>query len=76
MLYKESLFIGDRAYLPLTHQALGNHATETNKLVFPDLNFEVLQQKFLERGISLITIEQSLQHLPESNLPLTQMLRG
>ena len=55
---------------------MGNPVTETNKLVFPDLSFEVIQQKFSERGISLITIEQSLQYLPEPSLPLTQMLRG
>lgn len=76
VLYEEALFIGDRVYLPLAHQALGNPAVETNKLVFPDLSFEVLQHKFSERGISLITIEQSLQYLPEPSLPLTQMLSG
>ena len=76
VLYEEALFIGDRAYLPLAHQALGNTVTETNKLVFPDLDFEVIQQKFSERGISLTTIEQSLQHLPAPSLPLTTMLRG
>lgn len=76
VLYEEALFIGDRAYLPLAHQVLGNPVAETNKLIFPDLNFEVLQQKFLERGINLITIEQGLQHLPEPRLPLTAMLRG
>ena len=71
ILYEEALFVGDRAYLPLAHQALGNPVTETNKLIFPDLNFEVLQQKFLECGINLITIEQGLEHLPETILPLT-----
>jgi hypothetical protein len=76
VLYEEALFIGDRAYLPLAHQALGNPVTETNKLVFPDLSFEVIQQKFSERGIILTTIEQSLQHLPAPSLPLTPMLRG
>ena len=76
VLYEEALFVGDRAYLPLAHQVLGNPVTETNKLVFPALDFEVLQQKFLERGISLTTIEQSLQHLPAPSLPLTPMLRG
>ena len=76
VLYEEKLFIGDRAYLPLAYQALGNPVTETNKLVFPDLSFEVIQQKFSERGISLTTIEQSLQHLPAPSLPLTPMLRG
>ena len=76
VVYEEELFIGDRAYLSLAHQALGNLVMETNKLVFPDLDFEVLQQKLLERGISLITIEQCLKHLPEPSLPLTQMLRG
>jgi hypothetical protein len=76
LLYEEALFIGDRAYLLLAHQALGNPVTETNKLVFPDLSFEVIQQKFSERGISLTTIEQSLQYLPEPSLPLTQMLSG
>jgi len=76
VLYEEALFIGDRAYLPLAHQALGNPVTETNKLVFPDLSFEVIQQKFSERGISLTTIEQSLQYLPAPSLPLTPMLRG
>ena len=76
VLYEEALFIGDRAYLPLAHQVLGNSVTETNKLVFPDLSFEVLQHKFSESGISLITIEQSLQYLPEPSLPLIPMLRG
>lgn len=76
VLYEEKLFIGDRAYLPLAHQALGNPVTETNRLVFPYLSFEVIQQKFSDRGISLTTIAQSLQHLPEPNLPLTPMLRG
>lgn len=76
VLYEEALFIGDRAYLPLAHQVLGSPVAETNKLIFPDLDFEVLQQKFLERGINLIVIEQSLQYLPEPSLPLTQMLRG
>ena len=71
ILYEEALFVGDRAYLPLAHLALGNPVTETNKLIFPDLNFEVLQQKFLECGINLITIEQGLEHLPETILPLT-----
>ncbi len=76
VLYEETLFIGDRAYLPLAHQVLGNPATDTNKLIFPNLGFEILQQKFLENGISLITIEQSFQHLPDPSLPLAQMLRG
>jgi hypothetical protein len=76
VLYEEALFIGDRAYLSLAHQVLGNPVTEPNKLVFPDLDFEILQQRLLERGISLITIEQSLQYLPEPSLPLIQMLRG
>lgn len=76
VLYEGSLFIGDRAYLPLAHQVSGNPVMETNKLVFPNLSFEVIQQKFSECGISLTTIEQSLQHLPAPSLPLTPMLRG
>ncbi len=76
ILYEESLFIGDRAYLPIAQQVLGNSVVETNKLVFPSLDFEILQQKFLEREIGLITIEQSLQYLPEPSLPLAPILRG
>lgn len=76
ILYEEALFIGDRAYLSIAYKILGNSVRETNQLIFPDLDFEVIQQKLIERGISLIRIEQSLQYLPEPHRPPTQMLQG
>jgi hypothetical protein len=75
-LCEEALFIGDRAYLSSAHQILGNRVTEDTKLIFPDGDFKVLKQRFLKCGISLITIHQSLQHLPDPRKPLTKMLRG
>ncbi|MBE9176762.1 hypothetical protein IQ225_18195 [Synechocystis salina LEGE 06155] len=76
IFYENALFIGDRAYLPMAHQILSNSVSEDNKLVFADLSFEILQQKFLCSGISLITIEQSFQYLSEPSLPLSVVLRG
>ena len=76
VLYEEKLFCGDRAYLPLAHQLLGNAATDSTSLNFGEVTFDVLKDTLASRGISLIEIEQSLQHLPEPCCPSTYMLRG
>jgi hypothetical protein len=76
VLYEEQLFCGDRAYLPVAHQLLGNAATDSTSLNFGEVTFDVLKDKLASRGISLIKIEQSLQHLLESCCPSAYMLRG
>ena len=55
VLYKEALFRGDRAYLHLAHQVLGNPVTDSAKLIFADAaDFDTLKEKFAQEGISLI----------------------
>jgi hypothetical protein len=54
VLYKEALFRGDRAYLHLAHQGLGQPVTDSAKLVFADADFNSLKEKFAQEGISLI----------------------
>ena len=54
VLYEEALFCGDRAYLPLTHQLLGNPITDITKLTFPEIDFDSLRDKLFVGGLSLI----------------------
>ncbi|MEI6064275.1 MAG: hypothetical protein WCQ26_06760, partial [Pseudanabaena sp. ELA748] len=53
VLYKEALFRGDRAYLHLAHQVLGNPVTDSAKLIFGDADVDNLKEKFSQEGISL-----------------------
>ena len=53
ILHKEALFRGDRAYLHLAHQVLGNLVTDSAKLTFGDADFDNLKEKFSQEGISL-----------------------
>jgi hypothetical protein len=56
VIYEKALFCGDRAYLSLAHQALGNSSQnlEDIKLNFAELDFEKLKAIFLTVGITLI----------------------
>jgi hypothetical protein len=54
VLYANALFRGDRAYLHLAHQVVGNPVTDSTKLTFPAIDFDVLKERFLEKGISCL----------------------
>ncbi len=54
VLYENAVFRGDRAYLHLAHQVVGNPVTDSTKLTFPAIEFDVLKEQFLEKGISFL----------------------
>jgi hypothetical protein len=71
------LFKGDRAYLPLAHKVLNTEQEPTETLIRPSINnFEVIKNKLFQVGISLLTVDQSVESLPLSELPSKVILRS
>jgi hypothetical protein len=71
------LFKGDRAYLPLVHKVLNTEQQPTETLIRPNLNnFEVIKNKLFQVGISLLTVDQSVESLPLPELPSKVILRS
>jgi hypothetical protein len=71
------LFKGDRAYLPLAHKVLNTNQEPTETLIRPNLNnFEVIKNKLFQVGISLLTVDQSIESLPLPELPSKVILRS
>ena len=71
------LFKGDRAYLPLAHKVLNTEQQPTETLIRPNLNnFEVIKNKLFQVGISLLTVDQSIEFLPLPELPNKVILRS
>lgn len=71
------LFKGDRAYLPLAHKVLNTEQEATETLIRPNINnFEVIKNKLFQVGISLLTVDQSVESLPLPELPSKIILRS
>jgi hypothetical protein len=71
------LFKGDRAYLALAHQVLNTKQEPTEIKLRPQIkNFDVIKNKLSQVGISLLTIDQSLESLPIPELPNKAILRS
>ena len=70
------LFRGDRAYLSLAHQVLNTEQELTETLIRTRINnFEVIKTKLDRVGITLLTVEQSIESLPLPELPSKAILR-
>lgn len=71
------LFRGNRAYLSLTHKALNTEQERTQTLITTRINnFEVIKNNLDRVGISLLTVEQSIESLPLPELPTKAILRS
>ncbi len=71
------LFRGDRAYLPLAHQVLNTEQEPTKILIKNSINdFDVIKNKLSQVGITLLTVEQSIESLPLPELPTKAILRS
>lgn len=71
------LFKGDRAYLSLAHQVLNTEQKPTEVQIRSNLNnFQVIKKKLSQVGISLLTINQSIESLPVPELPNQAILRS
>ncbi len=57
VLYEKALFRGDRAYLHLAHQLLGNPVSDSAELAFPEIDFDHLREKLLGGGINLVNCQ-------------------
>jgi len=70
-------FLGDRAYLRLTHQMLTTGQPVVRTLLRPQKqSFSWIQEQLLGAGIQCLTIEQSISQLPLPEIPATWSLRG
>jgi len=63
-------FQGDRAYLPLVHQTLKTNQSQQETLIRPSgQNFQRVQADLQRIGVCLMTVEDSLQELPQPRQP-------
>jgi len=70
-------FIGDRAYLPLAHQALQTHQHPTTTILCPkSSNRDRIQAKLKTVGIRCLTVDQVMEKLPCYQTPTAQQLSG
>ena len=71
------IFRGDRAYLPLAHKVLKTEQEPTERLIRININsFELIKNKLSQAGITLLTVEQSIESLPLPELPPKAILRS
>jgi hypothetical protein len=71
------LFKGDRAYLSLAHKVLNTEQKHTEiKLISRINNFQVIKNKLFQVGITLLTVEQSIESLPFPELPSKAIMRS
>jgi hypothetical protein len=65
-------FQGDRAYLPLIHQALKTAQPQQETLLRPQVQeFQRIQTNLQPLGVRLLTVLDSLETLPEPRKPIT-----
>ena len=71
------IFRGDRAYLSLVHQVLNTEQEPTKTIIRNSINnFDVIKNELAQVGITLLTIEQSIESLPLPELPNKIILRS
>ena len=71
------LFRGDRAYLSIVHQVLNTEQEITKTLIRTSINnFNDIKNKLSQVGITLLTVEQSIESLPIPELPTKIILRS
>jgi len=71
------VFKGDRAYLSLAHKVLTTEQKLTEiKLRSRINNFQVIKNKLSQVGITLLTVEQSIESLPLPELPSKAITRS
>lgn len=72
-----ALFIGDRAYLKLAHQALETGQPIFKTQLHPKIHgFHRIQERLRNHGIRLLTIMDSVSHLPTPEKPKLHLLSG
>ena len=71
------LFRGDRAYLTLAHQALKTEQSEDNLRLRPKIQgFNRIRNCLSQVGIRLLTVADSIEHLPYPRQPSKALLRS
>jgi hypothetical protein len=72
------LFRGDRAYLTMTHQTLESKENLQNPLVLRSKTKKIyrIKDSLNQVGIRLLTISDSMEHLPKPRKPLKSELRS
>lgn len=71
------LFRGDRAYLKLAHQALETGQTVVKTQLHPKIHgFHRIQERLRNHGIRLLTVTDSVSHLPLPEKPRLHLLYG
>jgi hypothetical protein len=71
------LFRGDRAYLKLAHQAMGTGQPITKTHLHPRVHgFDHIKERLKSHGIRLLTVTDSVEHLPVPEKPKLYLLSG
>ncbi len=75
---KDLRFRGDRAYLTVAHQVLESQQNPQNPLLLYPKNsqFRRVKDRLSQVGIRLLTISNSIEHLPKPRKPLKSELRS
>jgi hypothetical protein len=72
-----ALFIGDRAYLKLAHQALETGQPIFKTQLHPKIHgFYRIQERLRNHGIRLLTVTECISHLPIPEKPKLHILSG
>jgi hypothetical protein len=70
-------FRGDRTYLPLAHQVLKTEQSHDNLSIHPKIHgFYLIKNRLNQAGISLVTVADSIEHLPHPYQPSKAVLRS
>ncbi len=73
----EALFRGDRAYLKLAHQALETGQPICKTQLHPTVHgFHRIKERLANHGIRLLTVTDSVSHLPLPEKPRLHVLSG
>lgn len=71
------LFKGDRAYLKLAHQAMETGQPITKTHLHPRVHgFDHIKERLKSHGIRLLTVTDSVEHLPVPEKPKLYLLSG
>ncbi|WP_339376393.1 hypothetical protein [Calothrix sp. NIES-2098] len=70
-------FRGDRTYLPLAHQVLKTEQSHDNLSIRPNIRgFYQIKNRLNQAGIRLLTVADSIEHLPYPSQPSKAVLRS
>jgi len=71
-------FRGDRAYLQLAHQALATEQSWTTTILRPRINLTYyrMKERLKNYGIKLLTVKETVEHLPIPEKPKLYLLSG